>query len=179
MLPMTQTRNNMYIQVQECTRHGTIIDKSEVRIRYQPEIMLHTCAPHTLVQPPQHVCQQWRMVCHMYGTRMPIKAYTSHLFILACTFTFKLLCTILRRLYIQVDLLYVQFYVYTVQFNYHFTHVRDSTHGNTHFFTCKMPKFAVELIIYARREMLFTRDETCHSHETLSWSAALGEQIRD
>ena len=72
----------------------------------------------------------------------------------------------------------------TVQFNYNFTHARDSTHGNTHFSTCKMPKFAVELIIYARREMLFTRDKTCHlhetcySHETLSWSAALGEQVR-
>ena len=29
-----------------------------------------------------------------------------------------------------------------------------------------MPKFAVELIIYPRRDVLFTRDETCHKHET-------------
>ena len=57
-------------------------------------------------------------------------------------------------------------YIHTVQFNYNFTHAWDSTHENTQFFACQMPKFAVELMIYTRRDVLFTRDETCHRHES-------------
>ena len=53
-----------------------------------------------------------------------------------------------------------------VQFNYDFTQTRDSMHGNTEIFSCQMPKFTMELIIYARQEVLFTRDKMCHRYET-------------
>ena len=53
-----------------------------------------------------------------------------------------------------------------VQFNYNLTHAWDSMHGTTQVFACQMPKFAVELIISARREVLFTRNKTCHGHKS-------------
>ena len=70
----------------------------------------------------------------------------------------------------------------TVQFNYNFTHAWNTLRGNTHDFAGTMPKFVVGLIIYTRRWMLFTRDETsqtCNSQRGVlftrrdAWSSAL------
>ena len=54
----------------------------------------------------------------------------------------------------------------TVHVNYNFTHAWHSTHGNTQFFACQMPRFSVELVIYTRREKPFTRYEMRDRHES-------------
>ena len=98
-------------------------------VQYRPEVTLHMHGPYTQVQLPQQVCQQWRMVCCMYNTCVSIKAYTSRLFILACTFTQYL------EGYTSRSLLRTQFYVRiysTAHFKLDDTRVQQ-LHGSTRF----------------------------------------------
>jgi len=56
-------------------------------------------------------------------------------------------------------------YIHThmVLLNYNFISTHMDTHGNTRYFTCKMQKFPMEIIISTRRDVVFPRDETWHS----------------
>ena len=59
----------------------------------------------------------------------------------------------------------VQQIYYTVPLNYNFIFTRVDMRGAVQYFTCQMPKFAVEICISTRREVALPRDETWYLHE--------------
>jgi len=84
---------------------------------------------------------------------------------------------LLNNTYIFIIVFMVYIYItYTLQFNYNFTHMWNSTHGNTQFFACKMAKFLVEMGIYTRWyvgwDVSFTRD--VWFTQDISFTQALG-----